>query len=349
MNRRMIPLAASIGVGLLVGHGLPAHAQTEPAALAGYQGADREHRLREGAKKEGELTLYSSMQMESIAPLQKAFEDKYGVKIKIWRASGNDILVRAGTEAKANRTFFDVAESDGFALEALARDGLLQEVKSPYLADLIAEAIRPHSQWVGTRVNIFSGVYNTNQVRPEALPKSYQDLLDPRFKGMLGIETDDYDWFGMIVELLGEENGLRLFRDIVATNGFSVRKGHTLLTNLTAAGEVPIGLTVFLQNVSVAKKAGAPVESFLLPPTVARANGIAVARRAPHPHAAMLFYDFMLSEGQQLMLGREFIPTSKKVSSALDGIKLHFVDAEIVLDGRAKWQRLYADVLRGAR
>src|SRR4029453_12239982 len=120
MNRRMISLAASIGVGLLVGHGLPAHAQTEPAALAGYQGADREHRLREGAKKEGELTLYSSMQMESIAPLQKAFEDKYGVKIKIWRASGNDILVRAGTEAKANRTFFDVAESDGFALEALA-------------------------------------------------------------------------------------------------------------------------------------------------------------------------------------------------------------------------------------
>src|SRR3954451_19094597 len=184
---------------------LSASAQTDVAALASYLGADREQRLIEGAKKEGELTLYTSMQLESSTPLQKAFEEKYGVKVRAWRGSGKDILRRAVAEAQANRNDLDIVESDGFALEALHREALLQAVKSPYHADLIPEALRPQGQWVGTRVNIFTGVYNTNLVKPETLPKSYADLLNPAFKGKLGIEADDYDWFGMLVGLLGED------------------------------------------------------------------------------------------------------------------------------------------------
>jgi iron(III) transport system substrate-binding protein len=326
----------------------PVFAQSDIAALATYQGADREQRLVAGAKKEGELTLYTSMQMESSAPLVKAFEEKYGIKIRMWRGAGKDILRRAVTEAQANRADLDIVESDGFALEALYREALLQAVKSPYHTDLIPEALRPQGQWVGTRVNIFTAVYNTNLIKPEGLPKSYADLLNPAFKGKLGIESDDYDWFGMLVGLLGEETGLKLFRDIVTTNGISVRKGHTLLTNLVAAGEVPIGLTVFMQNADVAKKNGAPLDWFLIPPAVARPNGIGLAKRAPHPHAALLFYDFMLSDGQQIMLKREFVPTSRKIPSVLNRIELNFVDPAIVLDGGAKWQKLYSEVVRKA-
>jgi iron(III) transport system substrate-binding protein len=318
----------------------------DPASLALYQGADREQRLIAGARREGELTIYSSMQNDSIAPLQKAFEEKYAVKLRIWRGAGKDILRRVTTEVRAGRYDLDVVESDGFALEALHREMVLQEVRSPFHADLMPEALRPHGQWVGTRVNIFTGVYNTNRVKREALPTSYPDLLDARFKGLLGIEADDYDWFGMIVGLLGEKRGLKLFRDVVARNGLSVRKGHTLLTNLAAAGEVPIGLTVYLQNVEVAKKAGAPVDWFLMEPAIARPNGVAMAKRAPHPHAALLFYDFMLGEGQRVMLGREFVPTSRKIPSVLDRIALNFVDPAIVLDSGSKWQRLYAEVVR---
>src|SRR6476620_12404925 len=120
----------------------------------------------------------------------------------------------------------------------------------------------------------------------------------------------------MVVGLLGEETGLKLFRDIVAANGMQVRRGHTHLTNLVAAGEVPVGLSVFLQNIDLAKTKGAPVESFLLTPTVARPNGVGMARRSPHPHAALLFYDFMISDGQAIMIQREFVPTSRKIPSA---------------------------------
>jgi iron(III) transport system substrate-binding protein len=325
----------------------PARAQPNgTAALAGYAGADRARLLIDGAKREGELTLYSSMQVDSILPLQKGFEAKYGVRVRIWRGSGKDILQRVVTEAAANRYDVDIMESDSFALEALYRESLLQAVKSPYLADLIPEALRPQGQWVGTRLNIVAGVYNTRLVKKENLPKSYEDLSEPAFRGMLGIEADDYDWFGMIVGLMGEERGLKLFRDIVTANGMSVRKGHTLLTNLVAAGEVPIGLTVFMQNADVARKAGAPVDWFLLPPTVARPSAMGMAKRAPHPHAALLFYDFMLSDGQRIMLGREFMPTSRKIPSLLDRLALNFVSADLVLDQGEKWQKLYAETLR---
>jgi iron(III) transport system substrate-binding protein len=324
----------------------PASAQPSgTAALAAYAGADRERLLIDGARQEGELTLYSSMQVDSITPLQKAFEAKYGVKVRIWRGSGKDILQRVTTEAAAGRHDVDVMESDSFALEALYREDLLQPVNSPYLGDLMPQALRPERQWVGIRLNIVAGVYNTRLVKKESLPKSYDDLRAPAFKGMLGMEADDYDWFGMVVGLMGEDKGLRLFRDIVAANGMSVRKGHTLLTNLVAAGEVPIGLTVFMQNADVARKAGAPVEWFLLPPTVARPSAMGMAKRAPHPHAALLFYDFMLSDGQQIIRGREFIPTSRKIPSALDGVALNFVSPDLVLDQGDKWQKLYADML----
>ncbi len=335
--------AAVIALGASAASG-----QSNIAALATYLGPDREQRLVDGAKKEGELMVYSSMQNDSIAPLQKAFQEKYGIKMRIWRGAGKDILRRVTVEARGNRFDLDVVESDGFALEALHREALLHEVRSPHHGDLMPEALRPHAQWVGTRVNIFTGVYNTSLVKKETLPKAYTDLTNPAYKGMLGIEIDDYDWFGMVVGLLGEERGLKLFRDIVAINGLSVRKGHTMITNLAAAGEVPIGLTIYLQNAEVARKAGAPVDWFLIDPVVARPNGVAVAKRSPHPHAALLFYDFMIGEGQQVMLKREFIPTSRKIPSVLDRITLHFVDPGLVLDGGPKWQKLYGEVVRSA-
>jgi iron(III) transport system substrate-binding protein len=338
--------AAGLALACALVWNVPASAQPSgTAALATYEGTDRERLLIDGARQESELTLYSSMQMDSITPLQKAFEAKYGVKVRIWRGSGKDILQRVTTEAAANRHDVDIMESDSFALEALYREELLQPVKSPYLNDLMPQALRPQGQWVGIRLNIVAGVYNTRLVKKESLPKSYEDLRAPAFRGMLGMEADDYDWFGMVVGLMGEEKGLRLFRDIVAANGMSVRKGHTLLTNLVAAGEVPIGLTVFMQNADVARKAGAPVDWFLLPPTVARPSAMGMAKRAPHPHAALLFYDFMLSDGQQIIRGREFIPTSRKIPSALDGVALNFVSPDLVLDQGEKWQKLYSDIL----
>src|SRR5262249_56233615 len=101
------------------------------------------------------------------------------------------------------------------------------------------QALRPHGEWIGISVNIISAAYNTNLVRAGEVPKSYDDLKDPRWKGRLAIEAEDVDWFAAVVGKLGEDAGLKLFRDIVRVNGVSVRAGHTPLANMVPVGQVP--------------------------------------------------------------------------------------------------------------
>ncbi len=224
---------------------LPALAQGGAAAIAIDTSADRMPRLIAGAKTEGALTLYTSATNEDMGALAAAFEKKYGVKVRIWRASSENIVQRAATEARGNRFEADVFETDSGAMESLHREKLLQEVTSPALLDLSPAAIQPHREWIGTRYNVYAAAYNTRVSRKETLPKRYADLLQPLWKGRLGVEVDDGDWFGGVISELGEDKGLNLFRNIVAANGISVRKGHTLLANLVVSGEVPLALTTY--------------------------------------------------------------------------------------------------------
>jgi ABC-type Fe3+ transport system substrate-binding protein len=327
---------------------VPAPAAAQSPAVAGialYQGADRAQRLLEGAKKEGSLTVYTSATVGDMAVLTAAFEKKYGIKVNVWRASSENIVRRGVAEMRSGRNEADLFETNGPDMESLYREKVFQEVKSPYLADLIPGAVAPHREWVGARINIYVMSYNTKLVRKEDLPKSFEDLAKPRWKGMLGIEASDPAWFSMVVTALGETRGLKAFRDIVSANGISVRKGHTLLTNLVVSGEVPLALTTYHYRVEQLKKKGAPVDWFIVPPAVARFQGMALARAAPHPHAAVLYFDFMLSDAQELLARREFTVTSRKVSSPAQALDLHFVDPRVVLDESGKWGKLYEDII----
>jgi iron(III) transport system substrate-binding protein len=208
----------------------------------------------------------------------------------------------------------------------------------------LPQAVAPEA-WIGTRLNIISGAYNTNALRAGALPKTYEELTDPKWKGKLGIEAADADWFATVVKSRGEEQGLKLFREIISKNGASVRKGHTLMANLVASGEVPLALTTYLYKVNQLKGAGAPIEPMLLEPTVARVNGIGVAAKAPHPHAALLFFEYMLGDGQEILAKREFFATNLKYDKELQKMKLTIVDAASMLDESAKWDKLFNEVV----
>jgi iron(III) transport system substrate-binding protein len=315
------------------------------AEAALYKGADRQQHLVDGAKKEGELLLYTSLSVDDLSELTAAFEKKYGIKVKVWRSGGENIVQRAVTEGHANRFDADVVETNGMQLESLRREKLLQEANSPYFKDLIPSAVLPHHEWVSTRLNVYTFAYNTNLVKKEDLPKSYLDLLDPKWKGKLGIEADDSDWLATVVMALGEAKGEQLFSDIASTNGISVRKGHSLLINLVASGEVPLALDIYNYNVEQRKAKGAPVEWFAIEPTVAAPQGVAVFKRAPHPNAAMLFYDFMISDAQAILLKRNYVPTSKKLDTKLNKMPMKFMDAKTSLDESAKWDKVYDDII----
>ena len=320
------------------------------AEVALYVGSDRAERIAAGAKKEGSLNLYTSLTVEDMAALNRAFEAKHGVKVRMWRASSDKVLQRVLTEAKAGREEVDIVETNAPPLESLHREGLLQRVRSPLHAELIAAALPSHGEWVGSRLNVFVQAYNTKLVERGELPRSYADLLHPRWKGRLGIEAADEDWFAMVVSGLGEAEGLRLFREIVAANGVSVRRGHTLLTQLVASGEVALALTVYNFTAEQLKRKGAPLDWFVIPPAIARANGVALARHAPHPHAALAYYDFMIGEeAQRILAERGFVPARRSMQGALGGAALRLVDPALMLDQSEKWTRLYESVFLSQR
>jgi iron(III) transport system substrate-binding protein len=313
------------------------------AELATYAGPDRTERLIAGAKKEGVVTVYSSVTIDDQKALVSAFEKKYGVKLQFWRASSENILQRAMVEYRGGRYEVDAIETSTAEMESLHREKLLIEVKSPHLADIVPAALRPHREWVGDRLNIISAGYNTNLVRKQDAPKSYEDLLDPKWKGKLGIEADDAVWFGALANTMGEAKTIKLFRDLVRTNGLSVRKGHTLLANLVVSGEVPFALTLYHYKAEQLKNAGAPLEWYVLPPGLARFLGTGILRRAPHPHAAVLFLDFMLSDAQGVLLDRDFTPTNMKVKPL--NVAFNVIDPAQILDQGDKWQKLYDEIV----
>lgn len=328
-------------------------AQSSPpglAEIATYNGPGRTARLIAGAKKEGEVDVYTSETVDDEAALSAAFEKKYGLRLNLWRGSANDILQRTVTEARGGRFAVDAIETGAIAMESLEREQLLQRVASPAFADLKPEAIRPHREWIGTRYNVFVAAYNTGAVNKSDLPKSYADLTEPKWKGKLGVEAESSDWFGTLTEAMGGKRGVALFREIVAKNGISVRRGHTLLANLVVSGEVPLALSTYLYKVAQLKARGAPIDWFTIPPVVARFEGVGVARHAPHPYAAMLYLNFMLTDAQAILAGRDFLPASSKVAPSPaatlpPGTALTFIDPAKALDQNQKWSTTYRKIV----
>ena len=318
----------------------------QDASLLGYEGADRTEKAIAAARKEGSFTLYTSLAEKDLPPLLGTFEKKYGVKVKVWRSASEKVLQRTLTEASGRRYEVDAVHTSALEMEALHREKILQQVAPPHSAELLAGALRPHREWTATYLSVWVQAYNTSLLKKEDLPRTYQDLLDPKWKGRLGMEAAVPEWYSTVVMGMGEEKGIRFFRELIARNGISMRSGHTLLNNLVIAGDVALALTVYQYMPEAAKRRGAPIDWFVLEPAVARMSGVGIARRAPHPNSALLFYEFMLSsEAQQLLLSMDYIPTTTKLPSPLANRRLTLVDPAAAMDQRDKWLKSFEDVL----
>jgi iron(III) transport system substrate-binding protein len=310
----------------LMGAGLhPVSAQSF-AELASNDNPARHQRLVEAARKEGSLTFYTSIPEKDMAVLSADFEKRYGIRLNVWRASTLKVVQRLVAEKQANRWAFDAVDISSPELEALYQEKLLQEVNSKLQKELMEEAMPAHRGWAPQFLSVFVQAYNTNAVKPEELPKTYADLLDPKWKGMLGVEVNDSDWYCGQVKFLGNEKGTRLFREIAARSKWSVRSGHSLLANMVVSGEVPLALTAYSYMIDQARQKGAPVDWFAINPVIGRSNGIGVSRHPPHPNAALLFYEYMIGDAQPLILKMNYLSPVKKLATSMRGAKIQFVD-----------------------
>lgn len=327
-------------IAILVALG-PALAWAQADILT-YTGADRAQRILDGAKKEGTVTLYSSANVSDMNPQVAAFEKKYGIKVKLWRGSSENVARRVLNEQRAGRFDVDIVETAGPDMEVMTREKALQTFQTPVSQTLLPAATYAHGQWIATRVNLIVGAYNTKLIASADAPRRYEDLSDPRWKGRMAVEASDAYWLMQIASIMGEDKAIKLFSSVVAANGMSVRRGHSLLANLVPTGEVPLALTVYGYRVEQLKRQGAPVEILYLPPVIGLPTGTGVVRNAPRPYAAALLADFFLTDGQTILAERHNFPVNPKIRPVPEG--LAFVDVARFLDEYERWTRLYTSI-----
>jgi iron(III) transport system substrate-binding protein len=273
------------------------------AQLALYQGADREKILIEGAKREGQLTLYDSHTW--FRTYVKEFEKKYPfIKVSEWRNDSKNLIRRAMEEFNSSRAIVDVIETTSEGMGLMKRDGLFQEYFTPEARsypDTVKSKGKSGLYYLGNRETYNSLGFNTTLVSPNDGPKAVKDLLDPKWKGKMSIAgtSTGVRWIGSTIEVMGRE-----FLDKLAEQDIKVQDmSGAALAGLVASGEVPLSPTIFDADVTVAKQKGAPIEWRPLEPVVTTVGYSGLSSKAPHAHAALLFLDYVHSkEGQQLMM-----------------------------------------------
>lgn len=303
----------------------------------------------EKAKSEGVISLYTSMQLVDSRALTEAFEKKYGVKVNLWRASGEKVAQRVLAEARGGRHDVDVIETDGAQMEILFREKQLAPLRSPSLRDIPASIVPAHGAYAPTRLTLYVLAWNTNRVSGDEVPATYRDLLNPKWAGRFAVEAADVAWFAAVARSMGEEDGLAFFRKVAAMKP-GVRSGHTLMSELVAAGEIDIALDAHVQGVARLKEKGAPIDWKPLQPAFGQPSSVGTAARAPHPTAALLFADFILSkEGQEIIKSRNRVPSSAAVDSPLNKFPYQLIDPAIMLDEWDKWSRLWSEIFLGGK
>ena len=294
-------LAGSIFFALLPSSAYPQSPEEIYAALAKLPPQERQQRLIAGAKREGVVVVYDTSARQELREFETALRTKYPfLKVEAVTASRGKLLERVLTESRVGRHLADIIGIGSTEDAVLIQNGILARYSSPEFQYLHSGLAGRDGYWVATRLRTYHIAYNTKIVRKEQAPKRWEDLLDPRWKGKLGMADDAYFWFGALENFWGKEKAHDFFRRL-AEQQLLIRKGHSLLAELLAAGEFPVVVGMYGHRVALVKKRGAPVEMVNPDPVVGIVGTVGVAKRAPHPHAAALTVDFTISEeGQKL-------------------------------------------------
>jgi iron(III) transport system substrate-binding protein len=348
-------LVAAGAVGLL-GAG---SAMAQPASdnLAMYRGPDREQRLIEGAKKEGQVTVYSSMIADqALRPILSGFEAKYPfVKTQYVRDDPPQQLQKVMAESRAGRMVVDVLESTGLEVPVRAAN-INQTFWSPETQAYDKAFTDPQNYWAPTRFSYLGACYNTNLVKPGEI-KSFDDFLDPKWKGKIAWSSTVIGAMLFITgvrNFMGEEKALAYLKKLAAQDVAPIASANRVVVDRVMAGEHALCLDSFLHHPIISARKGAPVAPLPLEPVLTVVSSVMLPRSPPHPHAAMLFIDYLLSkEGQLKLQGADYFPAHPDVPASPDldkivphkvGLKENFIAPAKMNSDLAKSRALYQEL-----
>lgn len=277
----------------------------------------------EAAKKEGELVFYSGIPVPDAKAILSAFEKKYpSIKTTHYRATGPALVSRIQTEQRAGRHIWDMMNSTGFEPYALLEQGYFAKYDSPERRFFPDGHKDTEGYWTTMYTTPMIVSYNSRSVSSLEVPKNYLELLEPKWKGRMGLDSSDYEWYANIKKTWGVETSRKFFEGL-RMQGVRLVQGRALLTQLLGGGEVALLVNNFLQNAIEAKRKGSPVEMLALDPVISAAGLIGINKLAPHPNAARLFVDFILSkDGQELIVKTDRSSVRKDIAgNPIDMIK----------------------------
>jgi len=300
----------------------------------------------EGAKKEGEVIWYGGGSSEIDEEINRGFAKKYPfLQAKKFRIQSQKLLVRFETESRAGQHVADIVRTTDWYIDIFKKKGLLLKYESPERKFYADELKDPEGHYTALYKFLHAMAYNTKLVSKQDLPRSYDDLLDPKWKDKLGLEDAAYVWFVNLLRIKGEKQGLEFMKRLARQN-VNVRSGTTLLVSLAAAGEIPLVIDLYAYQVERAKKNGAPLDWVAAEPAIVHTVLAGISRNAPHPNASKLFMDYLLSEeGQKLYLTESLEPARRGLYAPWSpkGIKLHINNPEIG-DKVGDYQKMFHEI-----
>jgi iron(III) transport system substrate-binding protein len=331
---------------LLVGAGAQVRAaEIDPALIA-------------AAKKEGRVTLYTPLIVDQIArPLTAAFSKKYGIRADFLRMDSDAVVLKILNEYRAKQSAADVFTTS-LGIAALIRSGAARKFQSVSADALPAGFKDPNGYWLADRVYVLEPAINTKLVAAADIPKTYDDLLAPKWAGRMVWRPNNLTgatgFIGNILFGMGEEKGMAFLRELARQRVISLQTSDRAVLDQVVAGEYPLALAMTNHNVEISRKAGAPVAWMPLEPTIVFSEQIGVTTLSPHPNAGLLFLEYTMSrEGQELFQKAGYIPArsdvpplNPKLLPAANGLKSLVATPDLVEKNRKRWDDIFRQLFR---
>jgi len=306
---------------------------------------ERQAALVSGAKREGTVVWYAGMNQANLREFSSAFETEYPfLKVKPLTIGGTRLFNRALAEYRAGKYEYDVINVRSSRLHALKKVKAVMRYRTPYRQALKDGFYDQEGYFNGIWASVLVFLYNTKLLNREEVPRSLNDLLGPKWKGKLAMDDDADDWMAAVLDFYGEEKGKQMAKRI-GDQDLQIRHGRSLLVQLVAAGEFPMQIDAHLHEVIRLREQGAPVDYVFPEPfiPIKSVSAFTVASRAPHPHAAALLVDFMLSKkGQEIAQSQDRWPAHKAVSK---GGPDDVGSRKIVVPNPDKWGPRYEELV----